>query len=125
MLPIAEYGFEMSKQHFWDSISLRYGWEISKLPTMCSCGSKFDMQHSMSFKKGGFVNIRHNDLRNVTAKMLSEVCNGTEIEPKLVPSTANRSNEARFDIRARDFWERGLGGLPLRRKWHTMKDYYK
>ena len=25
MLPIAEYGFELSKQQFWDSISLRYG----------------------------------------------------------------------------------------------------
>ena len=35
MLPIAEYGFELSKQKFWDSISLRYGWEISKLPTAC------------------------------------------------------------------------------------------
>ena len=34
MLPIAENGFELSKQ-FWDSISLRYGWEISKLRTTC------------------------------------------------------------------------------------------
>ena len=26
MLPITEYGFELSKQQFWDSVSLRYGW---------------------------------------------------------------------------------------------------
>ena len=75
MLPIAEYGFELSKQQFWDSISLRYGWEISKLPTTYPCGSKFDIQHhSMNCKKGGFLTIRHNDLRNLTAKILSEVC---------------------------------------------------
>ena len=26
----------------------------SNLQTFCSCGSKFDIQHSMSCKKGGF-----------------------------------------------------------------------
>ena len=57
MLLIAEHGFELSKQQFWDSISLRYGWEISKLPT-CPCGTKFDIQHSMSYKKGGVVTIK-------------------------------------------------------------------
>ena len=69
----------------------------------------------MSCKKGGFVTIRHNDLRDLTAKILSEVCSETEIEPTLVPlsgedlsnRTANRSNEARLDVRARGFWERG------------------
>ena len=106
MLPIVEYGFELLKQQFWDSICLRYAWEISKLPTTCSCGSKFDIQHSMSCKKGGFLTIRHNDLRDLTAKILSEVCYDTENEPTLVPlsgedlsnRTANRSNEARPDV---------------------------
>ena len=114
MLPIAEYGFELSKQQFWDSICLIYGWEISKSPTTCPCGSKFDIQHSMSCKKGGFVTIRHNDLRHLTAKILSEVCYDTEIERTVVPlsgedlsnQTANRSNETRFDVRVRGFWER-------------------
>ena len=27
VLPITEFGFEWSKQPFWDSIRLRYGWE--------------------------------------------------------------------------------------------------
>ena len=26
MSPIAGYGCELSKQQFWDSVSLRYGW---------------------------------------------------------------------------------------------------
>ena len=69
----------------------------------------------MSCKKGGFGSIRHNDLRDLTAKIVSEVCKDIEIEPKLLSlsgeelhgRTTNRSNEARLDIKARGFWERG------------------
>ena len=114
-LHLSEYGFELSKQQFWDAVRLRYGWNIPKLPTTCPCGSKFDIQHSMSCKKGGFISIRHNDLRDLTANMLSEVCKDTEIEPRLQTltgeqlnnRTANRSDEARLDIRARGVWARG------------------
>ena len=83
-----------------------------KIPNNVPCGSKFDIEHSMSCEKGGFVTIRHNDLRDLTAKTL---CYDTEIEPTLVPlsgedlsnRTANRSNEARLDVRIRGFGERG------------------
>ena len=80
-----EFGFELSKQQFWDSVRLRYGWEINNLPTSCPCDSKFDIQHSRSCKNGCFKYIRHNDLRHLTANMMSEVCNCTKIEPKLIP----------------------------------------
>ena len=40
------------------------------LPTFCPCGSKFDIQNNMSYKKGGFICIRHNDLRDLTAYMM-------------------------------------------------------
>ena len=39
----------------------------------------------MSCKKGGFMSIRHNNLRDLTASEISEVCKDTEIEPKLLP----------------------------------------
>ena len=47
--------------------------------------------------------------------MMSEVCNDTEIEPKLTPLSeeelegrkSNNPNEARVDITTRGFWERG------------------
>ena len=38
----------------------------------------------MSRKKGRFVSIRHNDLRDLTARIVLEVCKDTEIEPKLL-----------------------------------------
>ena len=84
------------------------------LPTSCPCGNKFNINHSLSCKKGGFIYIiRHNDLRDLTANMMSEVCKDTETEPKLTPlsgeelqgRTSNNSNEARVDIRIRGFWE--------------------
>ena len=63
----------------------------------------------MSCKKGGFVSIMHNDLHNLTAKIVPEVCKDTEIEPKLLPlpreelygGITNRSNEVILDSRAR------------------------
>ena len=39
----------------------------------------------MSSKKGKFVSIRHNDLHDFTARIISEVCEDTEIELKLLP----------------------------------------
>ena len=86
------------------------------LPTSCPRGNKFDIQHSLSCKNGGFIYIiRHNDLRDLTANMTPEMCNDTEIEPKLTPLSgeelqgriSNNSNEARVYIRTGGFWERG------------------
>ena len=57
----------------------------------------------MSFKKGGFVTIRHNQLRDLRAKILPEVSYDTETEPTLVSLSgeylSNRAaNEARLDV---------------------------
>ena len=65
-------------------------------------------------KKGDFVSIRHNDLRDLTANMLSKVCKDVEIGPKLTPLTGedlgsrtkNTTNEVRLDIRAHGDGER-------------------
>ena len=44
----------------------------------------------MSCKKGGFLKIRHNDLRDITARIVSEICKDTEIEPKLLPLSGEK-----------------------------------
>ena len=85
------------------------------LPTSYPWGGKSDNQHSMSCRKDGFLNIRHNDLRDLTANMMSEVRKYTGIELKLAPlsgeelqgRTSSNSNEARVDIKTRGFCERG------------------
>ena len=69
----------------------------------------------MSYKKGGFINICHYDVRDLTAKLLSEVCHDVPVDPTLVPLTGElmehlttiETNETRLEIRARGFWRRG------------------
>ena len=113
-MPIQEEGFHLNKKEFWDGISLRYNWPIPFLPTICVCGKPFDVSHSLSCKKGGFITLRHNEVRDLTAEMLHEVCRNVSTEPALQPLTGenlNRSaitgDESRVDVSARDFWVRG------------------
>ena len=61
---------------------------------------------------GGFPTIRHNELQDLTASLLTEVCHNVATEPRLQPlsgeslayRSAITSNEARLDIRATGFW---------------------
>ena len=41
----------------------------------------------MSFKKGGFISIHYNDVRDLTAKLISEICCDVQVEPTLLPLT--------------------------------------
>ena len=88
--PLKEYGLDLNKQQFWDGISIQYGWPLSNLLTTCACGLKYDFQHSMNCKKGGLVSIHHNDIRDLTANILREVCNDVEVEAKLIPLTGEQ-----------------------------------
>ena len=113
--PIKNEGFQLDKQTFWDLIRIRYGYQLIRLPEKYVCGAHFDLQHSLSCKKGGFVSLHHNMIRDVTAKLLDEVCHDVRVEPQLLPvtgesfkeATANRSYEARLDISARSVWITG------------------
>ena len=111
-LPIQEHGFTLHKSAFIDAIALRYGWTPPRLPPTCSCGNNFNIEHAFSCNKGGLPSIRHNELRDLTAGLLSVVCHDVSIEPELQPitnedfvySTANRQDGARLDIVANGLW---------------------
>ena len=114
-LPIKAKGFSLNKQEFTDALALRHGWPVGGLPDLCACGSDFDEQHALTCQKGGFVSIRHDEVRNITHAMLKEVCRDVTLEPQLLPlqgeeffyKTANTEQEARVDVSARNFWIRG------------------
>ena len=67
----------------------------------------------MGFPCGDFPSIRHNELRDITAELLTEVCHGVGIEPTLQPLTgeqlsyrsANIEDGARLDVVAKGFWD--------------------
>ena len=82
---------------------------------MHSCAddaSSLSVEHALSCPKGGFPSIRHNEIRDLTADLLTEVCSDVHIEPDLQPVegelltglSANVQDGARLDIAANGFW---------------------
>ena len=47
----------------------------------------FSIEHALSCPKGGFPILRHNEIRELTANLLTEVCHKVSIEPDLQPLT--------------------------------------
>ena len=111
-LPIEEHGFALHKAAFKDALSLRYGWSILNPPTHCTCTQPFSIEHALNCKTGGFPAVRHNEVRDITASLLSEVCHGVTVEPHLQPlsgesmsrSSAINEDGARLDVAAYGFW---------------------
>ena len=64
---------------------MRYGWEPTNLPSHCACGEPFDSCHALTCNKGGFTIARHNEIRDLMASLLREVCTDVEVEPRLQP----------------------------------------
>ena len=73
----------LAKEEFRDAMAMRYNKQILGLPSKCACGSNFEPVHDLDCKKGGFIHSRHDQLRNLETKMLSEVFQDIEIEPQL------------------------------------------
>ena len=113
VLPSEDHGFHLSKGDFRDALCLRYGWQLPDVPSKCSCGKRFDVDHAMICPKGGFPTLRHNEVRDITADLLTESCYDVAIEPQLHPldgetfqhKTAITDDQTRLDISARGVWQ--------------------
>ena len=73
----------MQKADFRDAICLRYGWSLPRLPNHCVCGTALTVDHALNCKCGDFVSIRHNEVRDLTAKLVTETCSDVRVEPPL------------------------------------------
>ncbi len=104
-LPLKDEDFSLTKREFFDAVYLRYGWSLNRLPSECVCHSKFSVDHALSCKLGGFVTLRHNELVNITANLVSSVCKDVCKEPVL-QSSPGSDDELRADISMRGFWQR-------------------
>ena len=73
--------------------------------------------HSLSCAKGGYPSIQHNEIKDLTANLVTEVCSNESVEPMLQPITgetflgasANVQEGARLDIAADGFWGGRVG----------------
>ena len=54
-LQIKSENFNITKREFFDAVLLRYVWQLQKLHAECVCRSKFNVDHALSCKTGGFV----------------------------------------------------------------------
>ena len=131
-LPIKDEGYVLNKQCYWDLLHLRYGWDLTRLPASCECGTNFTIDHALSCKKGGFISLRHNKIRNITASLLRETCRDVRIEPCLQhltgetfeERTAVMTDEARVDVSARGFWTTGQTAFLDIRVFNPMAKRY-
>ena len=82
-LPLQHHGFDIHKGAFRDALSLRYGWALERLPSHCVCGKPFNTDHALNCPTGGFPTARHNEVRDLLASLLTEVCSDVAVEPAL------------------------------------------
>ena len=113
-LPLQDEGYVLSKREFFDAVTMRYQWPLKRLPLNCACGKKFELEHANSCNRGGFIIRRHDRVRDMLAEMIDDVAYDVCVEPALQPLTgerlqsqANTEDEARLDVSARGFWQRG------------------
>ena len=91
---------------------MRYGKHLRGLPSKCTCGQVYDVTHALNCKKGGFVIIRHNKIRDFEASLLKKVVSDVETEPQLQQVDGEildglTEDNAKPDIRARGVWRDG------------------
>ena len=109
-LPIQSLGYTLNKQEFKDSVCLRYGWLIPNTPSYCECKESNNIDHTLSCKKGGYVAMRHNRVRDLEAELMKEVCHDVRIEPELLPiegerqRRGNTAEKARLDVSGIGVW---------------------
>ena len=111
-LPLKDHGFALHRAAFHDAMALRYGWPPSNLPSKCDCSNNNSIDNALSCAKGGFPSIRHNEICDLTANLLAEVCSEVCIKPHLQPTTpdqlsgatTNSQDGARLDVSANGVW---------------------
>ena len=111
-LPITTHGFALHKGAFRDALCLRYNWTPLHLPRECVCGTTFTVEHALSCPTGGVTISRHNEVRDLMANLLTDVCHDVCVEPRLQPlsgetfATCSTSTEddSRLDIAASGLW---------------------
>ena len=111
-LPLSKHGFDLTKTEFRDGIALPYTWEAKNTPAICPCGKEFSLTHALHCAKGGYTHLRHNEIRDVFANLMDDVCHDVQIEPKLQSldgeifssNSTTTDDDARLDIKANGLW---------------------
>ena len=96
-LPLSCHGFALHKGAFRDALglALRYGWPLpGHTPPKCMCGEAFSADHELICRRGGYPTLRHNEVMDLVASFLTEVCPNVSTEPQLQLLTREQLNTA-------------------------------
>ena len=110
-LQIEEEGYMLNKKEFWDVVSIRYGWPLSRTPRTCTCGNNFYiyMQKRRVHYTLSQQTKKHN--RQPTKRSVLRCSHRTTLQKltgeQFEQRAANTSDEARLDVAARGFWAVG------------------
>ena len=131
--PVDAHGFHLAKNDFRDAILLRYGWPLPEMPSTCVCGQAFSIDHSQTCSVGGFVHMRHDNVRDMIADHMKEAYRDVQVEPPLTaltgevlqPRSSNSADDARSDIRVSGFWTRQQSAFFDVRIFHPQAPSYR
>ena len=80
-LPIADHGFALSALRSLQRCPLTVLWLKSTSSTISLClWPRLTIEHALSCSRGRVQSIRHNEIRDMTVDLMSEVCYGVSIE---------------------------------------------
>ena len=80
------------------------------MPNHYACRATTDVNHTLSFNKGGYVIMRHDAVRDIEAELLREVCHDVRVELVLLPTrvaqhqSSSTADKARLDVSAVGLW---------------------
>ena len=111
-LPLQDENRSLNKEEFRDALALRYGWRPKNFPQKCACGAMNSITHCLDCKLGGYVTMRHNEMRNTFAKLLTKAGCKVSVEQQLLPDEGEldgvkgveKGDESRMDVTALGFW---------------------
>ena len=101
-LPLSEYGFVLCC-----CVSRCHCPTLCRALAHCACGTVFSVDHALSCPKGGLPSLQLNEIRDLTASLLTEVCLQVQVTPELQAvsdpgafshATANTQEGARLKI---------------------------
>ena len=75
------------------------------MPSKCSCGQKYNLNNATNCKRGGFIVMRYNSVKNFEAKTIQ---NDVEIKHALQKIDNDRTGRHRKDGTRRDIRARGV-----------------
>ena len=110
VLPLKEFGFVLNKGEFRYALRHRHAKEPCELPSLCPRSYQYNVNRALYCKRGGFVIIKHNNIRDSEANLINQVYSDVEVEPHFQSINWENINgltgdDARPDIRARSVWQ--------------------